>query len=36
MWWPAIGGLVIGLGGWIFPQALGVGYARSATCCREK
>jgi CBS domain-containing protein len=26
MWWPAIGGLVIGLGGMIFPQALGVGY----------
>ena len=26
MWWPAIGGLVIGLGGYIFPQALGVGY----------
>ena len=26
MWWPAIGGLVIGLGGWMFPQALGVGY----------
>ncbi len=26
MWWPAIGGLVIGLGGVIFPQALGVGY----------
>ncbi len=26
MWWPAIGGLVIGLGGWIFPQALGTGY----------
>jgi len=26
MWWPAIGGLVIGLGGWVFPQALGVGY----------
>jgi H+/Cl- antiporter ClcA len=26
MWWPAIGGLAIGLGGWIFPQALGVGY----------
>jgi CIC family chloride channel protein len=25
-WWPAIGGLVIGLGGMIFPQALGVGY----------
>src|SRR5262249_33102623 len=26
MWWPAIGGLVIGIGGWIFPQAFGVGY----------
>jgi len=26
MWWPMIGGLVIGLGGLIFPQALGVGY----------
>ena len=26
MWWPAIGGLVVGLGGLIFPQALGVGY----------
>ena len=26
MWWPAIGGVVIGLGGLIFPQALGVGY----------
>ena len=26
MWWPAIGGLAIGLGGWMFPQALGVGY----------
>ena len=26
MWWPAMGGLVIGLGGLIFPQALGVGY----------
>ena len=25
-WWPAIGGLVIGLGGLVFPQALGVGY----------
>ena len=25
-WWPAIGGLAIGLGGMIFPQALGVGY----------
>ncbi len=26
MWWPAIGGLIIGIGGLIFPQALGVGY----------
>src|SRR5690606_41342731 len=26
MWWPAIGGIAIGLGGLIFPQALGVGY----------
>jgi H+/Cl- antiporter ClcA/CBS domain-containing protein len=26
MWWPAIGGLAIGLGGLIFPQSLGVGY----------
>ena len=26
MWWPALGGLVIGVGGWMFPQALGVGY----------
>ncbi|HLV79319.1 MAG TPA: chloride channel protein [Chthonomonadaceae bacterium] len=26
MWWPAIGGLVVGIGGLIFPPALGVGY----------
>ena len=26
MWWPSIGGLAIGLGGLLFPQALGVGY----------
>jgi H+/Cl- antiporter ClcA/CBS domain-containing protein len=26
MWWPAIGGVVVGIGGLIFPQALGVGY----------
>jgi H+/Cl- antiporter ClcA len=31
MWWPAIGGLVIGLGGPEFPQALGVGYDSIAT-----
>jgi CIC family chloride channel protein len=27
MWWPAIGGLGVGLGGLIFPRALGVGYS---------
>jgi hypothetical protein len=26
MWWPAIGGVVIGIGGLVFPPALGVGY----------
>ena len=26
MWWPAIGGLVAGIGGWFVPAALGVGY----------
>jgi CBS domain-containing protein len=26
MWWPAIGAVFVGLGGLIFPQALGVGY----------
>jgi chloride channel protein, CIC family len=26
MWWPAIGGMVVGLGGLIEPAALGVGY----------
>ena len=26
MWWPLVGGLAVGLGGMIFPQALGVGY----------
>jgi len=26
MWWPAIGGVVVGLGGLVFPEALGVGY----------
>ncbi len=26
MWWPAIGGLIVGIGGFIFPPALGVGY----------
>lgn len=26
MWWPAIGGLIVGVGGWFQPAALGVGY----------
>jgi H+/Cl- antiporter ClcA/predicted transcriptional regulator len=26
MWWPAIGGLVVGIGGFFEPRALGVGY----------
>lgn len=26
MWWPAIGGLLVGLGGYIEPRSLGVGY----------
>jgi H+/Cl- antiporter ClcA/CBS domain-containing protein len=26
MWWPALGGIAVGIGGMIFPQALGVGY----------
>ncbi len=26
MWWPALGGLVVGIGGLFYPRALGVGY----------
>jgi H+/Cl- antiporter ClcA len=26
MWWPAIGGLVVGIGGYFQPKALGIGY----------
>ncbi|CAI8787998.1 MULTISPECIES: chloride channel protein [Burkholderia] len=26
MWWPALGAVVIGIGGWLEPRALGVGY----------
>jgi H+/Cl- antiporter ClcA/predicted transcriptional regulator len=26
MWWPALGGIVVGIGGLIYPRALGVGY----------
>ncbi|KAA3450557.1 chloride channel protein [Mesorhizobium sp. SARCC-RB16n] len=31
MWWPMIGGLVVGIGGLIEPQALGVGYDNIAS-----
>jgi H+/Cl- antiporter ClcA len=34
MWWPALGGLVIGIGGLFFPQALGVGYDVIASLLR--
>ena len=27
MWWPAIGGLMVGMCGYIFPESLGVGYS---------
>jgi CIC family chloride channel protein len=26
MWWPALGAVVVGVGGYLFPQALGIGY----------
>lgn len=26
MWWPAIGGVFVGVGGWLDPRVLGVGY----------
>ena len=26
MWWPALGGIVVGVGGLVYPHALGVGY----------
>jgi len=26
MWWPALGAIVVGVGGWFVPAALGVGY----------
>jgi chloride channel protein, CIC family len=34
MWWPALGGIVIGVGGLVFPQALGVGYATIGSLLR--
>jgi len=35
MWWPPMGGVVIGIGGLIFPQALGVGYDTIARVLRR-
>ena len=34
MWWPAIGGIAVGIGGFIYPPALGVGYDVIATMLR--
>jgi chloride channel protein, CIC family len=31
MWWPALGGIVVGVGGLICPEALGVGYDQIQT-----
>jgi hypothetical protein len=34
VWWPAIGGIVIGIGGLCFPRALGIGYDNIAELLR--
>jgi chloride channel protein, CIC family len=34
MWWPAIGGVGVGLGGYFFPRGLGVGYDNIAELLR--
>jgi H+/Cl- antiporter ClcA len=34
MWWPALGGIGVGLGGWFFPRGLGVGYDNIAELLR--
>ena len=34
MWWPAIGGIGIGVGGYFFPRGLGVGYDNIAELLR--
>ena len=36
MWWPALGGLVVGLGGLIEPRALGVGYDNIAALAARR
>lgn len=34
MWWPAIGGIAVGVGGYFFPRGLGVGYDNIAEVLR--
>ncbi len=34
MWWPAIGGIGVGIGGFFFPRGLGVGYDNIAALLR--
>ncbi len=34
MWWPAIGGIGVGIGGYFFPRGLGVGYDNIAELLR--
>ena len=34
MWWPAIGGIGVGVGGFFFPRGLGVGYDNIAELLR--
>jgi H+/Cl- antiporter ClcA len=35
MWWPIIGGLIVGIGGFIEPRALGVGYDTIRSLLRD-
>jgi H+/Cl- antiporter ClcA/predicted transcriptional regulator len=32
MWWPAFGGLAVGIFGWIAPRTLGIGYGNITDC----
>ena len=34
MWWPALGGVAVGIGGYYDPAVLGVGYDNIRLCCR--
>jgi len=36
MWWPALGGIVVGIGGYIEPRALGVGYDVISDLLRDR